>query len=182
MAHHNLNPFQALAVRQCLGEGSIVSSMTGRAGTRKSETLVACIKAVMWQQRHFDPCIPNPKNPDSIHTGKKGAGAPDDHPPWACILVAAPTNAQIDNLMQRVIQSAEQDPTFTQEVLKDRPAPWMRLPAARGYTFPDLRGYNHPAVQDTLANHPECNGKFAFALNSYRVVFATAGMVATRRR
>ena len=27
--HHNLNPFQALAIRQCLDEGALVSSMTG---------------------------------------------------------------------------------------------------------------------------------------------------------
>ena len=72
--HHNLNPSQALAVRQCLDEDAIVSSMSGGAGTRKSETLVARIKAVMWQQGYFDPCIPNPKAPDSIHTGKKGGG------------------------------------------------------------------------------------------------------------
>ena len=76
VAHHNLNPSQALAVRQCLDEGAIVSSMTGGAGTRKSETLVACIKVVMWQQGHFDPCIPDQKVPHSIHTGKKGGGHP----------------------------------------------------------------------------------------------------------
>ena len=58
--HHNLNPSQALAIRQCPDEGAIVSCMTGGAGTGKSETLVACIKAVMWQQGCFDPCIPNP--------------------------------------------------------------------------------------------------------------------------
>ena len=74
VVHHNLNPSQALGVRQCVDEGAIVSSMTGGAGTGKSETLVACIKVVMWQQGHFDPCIPNPKNPDSIHIGKKGGG------------------------------------------------------------------------------------------------------------
>ena len=51
--HHNMNPSQALAVGQCLDEGAIVSSMTGGAGTGKSETLVACIKAVMWQQGYF---------------------------------------------------------------------------------------------------------------------------------
>ena len=77
--HHNLNPSQALAVRQCLDEGAVISSMTGGAGTGKSETLVACIKAVMWQQGYFDPCIPNPKAPDSIHTGKKGGGGGGTH-------------------------------------------------------------------------------------------------------
>ena len=49
--------------------------MTGGAGTGKSETLVAYIKAVMWQQGHFDPCIPNPKAPELIHTSRKGGGA-----------------------------------------------------------------------------------------------------------
>ena len=110
--HHNPNPSQALAVRQCLNEGAVVSSMTGGAGTGKSETLVACIKAMMWQQGHFDPCIRNPKAPDSIHTGRKAGGAPTDKPPRACILVTAPTNAQVDNLMLRVIQSAQQDLVF----------------------------------------------------------------------
>ena len=56
-------------------------------------------------------------------------GAPDDHPPRACILVTAPTNAQVANLIRRVIQSAEQDPAFMQDLLKDHPTPWMRLRA-----------------------------------------------------
>ena len=84
--------------------------------------------------------------------------------------------------MRRMIQSADQDPTFLDEVLKDHPAPWMRLRAARGQTPPDVRAYNQPSVQETLANHRECNGKFACALNSCRVLFATADMVAARRR
>ena len=81
VAHHNLNPCQALAVQQCLDEGAVVSSMNGGAGTGKSETLVACIKAVMWQQGYFDPCIPNPKAPDSIHIRKKGGGGGTQRPP-----------------------------------------------------------------------------------------------------
>ena len=85
---HNLNPSQALAVRQCLDEAAVVSSMTGGAGTGKSETLVACIKAVIWRQGYFDPCIPNPKAPDSIHTGRKGGGGhqpttPLGHASWS---------------------------------------------------------------------------------------------------
>ena len=182
--HHNLNPSQALAVRQCLDEGVVISSMTGGAGTGKSETMVACIKAVMWQQGYFDPWIPNPKAPDSIHTGTKGGGggATTDKPPRACILVTAPTNAQVDNLMLRVIQSAEQDLVFSEAVLKDNPMPWMRLRAARGWTPPGLQPYNQTTVQQTLANHPDCNGTLQCALNSCRVLFATAGMVATRRK
>ena len=84
--------------------------------------------------------------------------------------------------MRRVIQLAEQDPTFSDEVLKDHHAPSMRLRAASGQTPPDLQAYNQAAVQQTLASHPWCNGKFACALNSCRVLFATAGMVATRQR
>ena len=113
---------------------------------------------------------------------KGGGGAPTDNPPWACILVTAPTNAQVNNLMLRVIQSAKQDPVFSEEVLKDHPVPSMRLRAARGRTPPDLQPYNQAAVQETLANQPDCNGTFACALNSCRVLFATAGMVATRRK
>ena len=182
--HHNLNPSQALAVRPCLDEGAVVSSMTGGAGTGKSETLVACIKAVMWQQGYFDPCIPNPKAPDSIHTGKKGGGGggTDRQTPRACILVTAPTNAQVDNLMLRVIQSAEQDLVFSEAVLKDHPVPWMRLRAARGRTPAGLQPCNQTTVQETLAKHPDCNGTLQCALNSCRVLFATAGMVATRRK
>ena len=114
------------------------------------------------------------------HWQERGGGAPNDNPPRACILVIAPTNAQVDNLMRRVIQSAQQDPIFSQEVLKDHPVPWMRLRVASGRTTPDLQAFNQPAVQETLANHPECNGTFACALNSCQVLFATAGMVATR--
>ena len=58
--------------------------------------------------------------------------------------------------------------------------PGIRLRAARGRTPPDLQPYNLPAIQETLANHPECNRTFACALNSCRVLFATAGTVATR--
>ena len=60
--------------------------------------------------------------------------------------------------------------------------PWMRLRAARGRNPPDLQPYNESAVQETLANHPECNGTFACALNNCRVLFSTTSMVATRRR
>ena len=44
---HGLNPSQALAVHQVLDE-SCITALTGGAGTGKSETLVACIKAVLW--------------------------------------------------------------------------------------------------------------------------------------
>ena len=56
-----------------------------------------------------------------------GGGGATDNPPRACIFVTAPTNAQVDNLMLRVIQSADQDLVFSKAVLKDHPVPWMRL-------------------------------------------------------
>ena len=81
--------------------------------------------------------------------------------------------------MLRVIQSADQDLVFSKAVLKDHPVPWMRLRAARGRTPPGLEPYNQATVQETLAGHPDCNGTLQCALNSCRVLFATAGMVAT---
>ena len=58
----------------------------------------------------------------------------------------------------------------------------MRLRAARGRTPSGLEPYNQATIQETLANHPDCNGTLQCALNSCRVLFATAGMVATRRK
>ena len=116
------------------------------------------------------------------HWQERGGGAPTDNPPRACILVTAPTNKHVDNLMLRVIQSAEQDLVFSEAVLKDHPVPWMRLRAARGRTPPGLEPYNQTTVQETLANHRDCTGTLQCALNSCRVLFATAGMVATRRK
>ena len=84
--------------------------------------------------------------------------------------------------MLRVIPSAEQDLVFSKAVLKDHPVPWMRFRAARGRTPPGLEPYNQTRVHETLANHPDCNGTLQCALNSCRVLFATAGMVATRRK
>ena len=84
--------------------------------------------------------------------------------------------------MRRVMQSVEEDLAFRQEVRKDHPAPWMRLRAARGQTPTDLRAYNLPTVQDTLADYAQCNGTFPCALNSCRVIFVLAGMFATRQK
>ena len=74
--------------------------------------------------------------------GEKGGGGHPMTTLRACILVTAPTNVQANNLMWRVIRSAEEDPAFMQEVLKDHPAAWMRLRAARGRISTDLRPYN----------------------------------------
>ena len=181
--HHNLNPSQALAVRQCLDEGAVVSSMTGGHGEVGDP-------GGLHQGSDVAAGVLRPMHPESqgarfdIHWQEKGGGggAPTDQPPRACILVTAPTNAQFDNLMLRVIQSAEQDLVFSRAVLKDHPVPWMWLRAARGRYPPGLQPYNQTTVQETLANHLDCNGTLQCALNSCRVLFATAGMVPTRRK
>ena len=76
--HHNLNPSRALAVRQCLDEGAVVSSMTGGGGTGKSETLLACIKAVMWQQGTSTHASRIPRRQIRYTPTRKGGGG---HPP-----------------------------------------------------------------------------------------------------
>ena len=181
--HHNLNPSQALAVRQCLDEGAVVSSMTG--GGRHGEV---GDPGGLHQGSDVAAGVLRPMHPESqgagfdTHWHERGGGGPTDNPPRACILVIAPTNAQVENLMLRVIQSAEQDLVFSHAVLKDHPVPRMRLRAARGRTPPGLEPYNQTTVQETLANRPDCNGTLQCALNSCQVLFATAGMVATRRK
>ena len=55
---HGLNPAQALAVRNVLDGSITISGLTEGAGAGKSETLVACIKAVIWQQGYQKPQNP----------------------------------------------------------------------------------------------------------------------------
>ena len=45
------------------------------------------------------------------------------------MLVTAPTNAQVDNIFQCVHEECMADDVFREEVLKDHPAPWLRLHA-----------------------------------------------------
>ena len=79
-----LNPSQALAVRQVLDE-SCITALTGGAGRGKSETLVAYIIAVLWQQGHLVAQNPDPANLGTINMGKKLGGPEGDTPPRACV-------------------------------------------------------------------------------------------------
>ena len=179
--HHCLNPSQALAVPQVLDESCITAS-TGGAGTGKSETLVACIKAVLWQQGYIVAQNPYPAHPGTISQGKRVRGPEGDNRPRLCVLLTTPTNAQVDNLLSRVHEKSYVDRVFRAHVIGDHPAPWLRLRAQRAAAPPGLRSYDQEKVQETLGDTLGCRPTLACALNSCRVVFATAGMVANRHR
>ena len=101
---HVFNPSQALAVQQVLDE-SCIRALTGGAGTGKSETMVACIKAVLWQQGLLVAQNPDPADMGTVNMGRK-VGEPEEGTPHrACVLVTAPTNAQVDILWTRVHKS-----------------------------------------------------------------------------
>ena len=68
--------------------------------------------------------------------GKKVGGAKEDTQPRACLLVAAPTNAQVDMLLARVHKECCKGSVFHENVLGDQPAPWLRLRAQRAIAPP----------------------------------------------
>ena len=128
---HTLNPSQALAVRQVL-DRSCITAVTGGASTGKLETMVACIKAVLWQQGLLVAQNPDPADLGTFNMGRKGGGGPEeDTQRRACVLVTAPTNAQVDMLLARVHEECYKDSVFREKVLGDHPAPWLRLRAQR---------------------------------------------------
>ena len=178
---HGLNPSQALAVRQVLDE-SCITAWTGGAGTGKSETLVACIKAVLWQQGLLVAQNPEPADRSTWNMGRKVGGPESDTQPRACVLVTAPTNAQVDMLLARVHEECYKDSVFREKVLGEHPAPWLRLRAQRATAPTGLAPFDQEEVQKTLGKTPGCKPTLKCALNSCRVLFATAGMVANRHK
>ena len=172
---HGLNASQTLAVRHVRDE-SCITALTGGAGTGKSDTLVACIKAVLWQQGLLFAPNPKPANLGTINTGKKVGGHKGDTPLRACVLVTAPTNAQADNLLSRVHDECYDDLVFRDSVLGDLPAPWLRLRAQRATTPPGLASFDRLKVQETLGNTPCYKATLTCALNSCCVLLATARM------
>ena len=178
---HALNPSQALAVRQVLDE-SCITTLTGGAGTGKSNTMVACIKAVLWQQGLLVGQTPDPADMGTVNMGRKVGGPEEDTPPCACVLGTAPTNAQVDMLLTRVHEECYKDTVFRERVLGDHPAPWLRLRAQRATAPPELASFDQLKVQETLENTPGCEATLKCALHSCRVLFATAGMVANRHK
>ena len=178
---HGLNHSQALAVRQVLDE-SCITALTGGVGTGKSETLVACIKAVLWQQGLLFAQTSDPSNLGTVNMGKKVGGPKGDTPSHASVLVTAPTNAQDDNLLSRVHKECYNDTVFRDRVLGDHPVPWLRLRALRATAPPGLASFDQLKVQETLGNTPGCKATLTYALNYCRVLFPTAGMVANRHK
>ena len=168
-------------MRRVLDE-SCITPLTGGVGTGKSETLVACIKAVQWQQG-----LPVAKNPDpadvgALNMGRKVGGPETDTQPRACVLVTAPTHAQVDMLLARVHEECYKDSVFREKVLGDHLAPWLRLRAQRATAPPGLAPFDQEEVQKTLGRTPGCKATLKCALNSCRVLFATAGTVANRHK
>ena len=119
---HALNPSQALAVRQVLDE-SCITTLTRGAGTGKSETMVAGIKAVLWQQSLLVAQNPDPDDMGTVNMGRKVGGPEEDTPPRACVLVTAPTNAQVDMFLTCVHEEYCGDTVFRERVLREHPAP-----------------------------------------------------------
>ena len=64
--HQCPNPSQALAVRRVLDE-SCITTLSGGAGTGKSETLVACIKAVLRRKGYIVAQDPDPADPSTVN-------------------------------------------------------------------------------------------------------------------
>ena len=127
---------------------------------------------------------PDPDSADmgTVNMGRKVGGPEDDTPPRACVLVAAPTNAQVDMLLTRVHEECYKDIVFRERVLGDHPAPWLCLRALRATAPPGLASFDELKVQEALGNTPGCKATLKCALNSCRVLFATTGMVANRHK
>ena len=144
--------------------------------------MVACIKAVLWQQGLVVAQNPDPADMGTFNMGRKVGGPEEDTQPHACVLVTAPTNAQVDMLLARVHEECYKDTVFREKVLGDQLAPRLRLRAQRAIAPPGLASFDQLKVQETLGNTPGCKATLKGALNSCRVLFATAGMVANRHQ
>ena len=137
---------------------------------------------MLWQQGLLVARNPDPADMGTVNMGRKVGGHEEDTPPRACVLVTAPTNAQVDMLLTRVHEECYKDTVFREKVLGDHPAPWLRLRAQRAAAPPGLVSFDQLKVPETLGNTPGCEATLKCALNSCRVLFATAGMVANRHK
>ena len=144
--------------------------------------MVACIKAVLWQQGLLVAQNPDPADMRTVNMGRKMGGPEEDTAPRACVSVTAPTNAQVDMLLTRVHEECYKDTVFLERVMGDHPAPWLRLSAQRATAPPGLVSFDHHKVQETLGNTSGCKATLKCAVNSCRVLLATAGMVANRHK
>ena len=176
---HYPNPSQALAVRHVLDK-SCITALTRGAGKGKSETLVACIKAVLWQQGYIVAQNPDVAYFSAIILGRRVGGCQGHKPPRSCVLVTAHTNAQVDNLLSWVHEESSADLVFRAAVIGDHLAPWLRPYAQRATATARLRSHDHKKVQETLGDTSGCRPTLACAVNSCCEVFATSGIVVNR--
>ena len=143
---------------------------------------MACIKAVLWQQGLLVAQNPDPADVGTLNMGRKVGGPETDTPPRACVLVTAPTNAQVDMLLARVHKECYKDRVFREKVLGDHPPPRLRLRAQRATAPQGLAPFDQEKVRQTLGRTPGCKATLKCALNSCLALFATAGMVANRHK
>ena len=85
-------------------------------------------------------------------------------------------------LLARVHEECYKDNVFREKVLGDHLAPWLRLRAQRATAPPGLASCDRLKVQETLGNTPGSKATLKCALNSCRVLFAAAGIVANRHK
>ena len=103
-------------------------------------------------------------------------------PLQSCVLVTAPTNAQVNNLLSWVPEECHDVPVCCEKLPGDHLAPWLQLRAQLA-AFPlALASFDQRKVQVTLGSTPTGNPTFTCAANSCPMVFAAAGMVANQRR
>ena len=86
---HYQNTAQTLAVRQVLDQ-SCIAVLSGGAVIGKSQILVACIKAVLWQQGYIIAQILHLADPGTINVDDRVGGPEGDDPPGSCLLVVQP--------------------------------------------------------------------------------------------
>ena len=92
----------------------------------------------------------------TIKHGKRAGGPKGNDPPRSCVLVTAPTNAQVDNLLQRVQEDSYIDDMFREQVRADNPVPWLPQRVQRAAPPPQLRSFNQDKVQETLGSTLGC--------------------------
>ena len=105
-------------MRQVLDE-SCITALTGGAGTGKSQTTVACIKAVLWQQGLVVAQKPHLADIGTFNMGRSVGGPEEDIPPRACVLVTAPTNTQVNMVLACVHEECYKDTVFREKVFAD---------------------------------------------------------------
>ena len=88
----------------------------------------------------------------------------------------------MDNLPQRMHEEIFATKVFGEQLLKENPAPLLRLHAKRAAAPLGLRSFDQHKVQETLRGARGGKRTIVCACKSCRVLFATAAMDANRHR